>query len=123
MGLPWVVYRGHYRTSTYLADTVRTLANIVDNFKPGETYNIGGNELHSIEELSDTVLKVTGADSNLVEYRESEILTTKVKRVDVSKSIRDLDHRNSYSLEEGLRLTSEWMLRVYRLDVRPCEAR
>jgi dTDP-glucose 4,6-dehydratase len=116
MGIPWVVYRGHYRTSTYLADTVRTLANIIDNFKPGETYNIGGNELHSIEQLSDIVLKVTGADPGLVEYRDSEILTTKVKRVDISKSIRDLDHKNSYSLEEGLRLTAEWMRKVYKLS-------
>jgi len=115
MELPWVVYRGHYRTSTYLADTVRTLANIVDNFKPGEAYNIGGDGLHSIEQLSDTVLKVTGADPRLVQYRESEILTTKAKRVDVSKAIRDLDHRNSYSLEEGLRLTADWMHQVYKV--------
>ncbi len=40
--LPWVVFSGHLRTSTYLADTVRTLANIADSFRPGETYNIGG---------------------------------------------------------------------------------
>src|SRR5437879_3789109 len=50
MGLPWIVFRGHSRTSTYLADTVRTLANLVNNFKPGETYNIGGDVEHSIEE-------------------------------------------------------------------------
>ena len=75
--LPWVVYRGHERTSTFLADTVRTLANITENFKPGETYNIGGNAVHTIEELSEAILKVTGANPGLVEYRESEILTTK----------------------------------------------
>src|SRR5437764_1887417 len=98
MGLPWVVFKGHSRTSTYLADTVRTLANIVDNFKPGETYNIGGVHHHSIEELSDTVLKVTGADPSLVQYSDSEILTTKIKRVDISKALRDLDHKNSYGL-------------------------
>jgi len=113
MGIPWVVFRGHYRTSTYLADAVRTLANIVDNFKPGETYNIGGSELHSIELLSNTVLEVTGADPGLAQYCDPEIMTTKIKRVDVSKSIRDLDHRNTYSLEEGLRLTAEWMREVY----------
>jgi dTDP-glucose 4,6-dehydratase len=114
-GLPWLVFRGHSRTSTYLADTVRTLANIVDNFKPGETYNIGGDCQHTIEELSATILHVTGADPKLVEYRDSEILTTKHKRVDASKSIRDLGHRNSYSLEEGIRLTAEWMSKVYFL--------
>jgi nucleoside-diphosphate-sugar epimerase len=51
-GLPWTVFRGHSRTSTYLADTVRTVANISDSFKPGETYNIGGTDLHSIEEFN-----------------------------------------------------------------------
>jgi dTDP-glucose 4,6-dehydratase len=113
--LPWTVFRGHSRTSTYLADTARTLANISNNFKPGETYNIGGDSLHSIEELSDLVLEVTGADPSLVQYRDSEILTTKNKVVDTSKSVRDLDHKNTYSLREGLRLTAEWMREVYHL--------
>ncbi len=112
-GLPWTVFRGHSRTSTYLADTVSTLCNIAENFKPGEAYNIGGNKSHTIEELSDVILKVTGADPGLVQYRDSEILTTKDKRMDVSKAVRDLGHRDTYSLEEGVRLTAEWMRRVY----------
>ena len=112
-GLPWTVYRGHSRTSTYLGDTIRTLANIVDRFVPGETYNIGGDALHSIEELSDIVLKVTGADPRLVQFRESEILTTKVKRVDTTKSVRDLGHQNTYPLETGMALTADWMRRTY----------
>lgn len=114
-GLPWIVFRGHERTSTFLADTVRTLANIVNNFKAGETYNIGGDAVHTIEELSDTVVKLTGADRELAQYRDSEVLTTKRKRVDISKSVRDLQHRSSYSLEEGLRLTAAWMRGVYNL--------
>jgi dTDP-glucose 4,6-dehydratase len=112
---PFTVYRGHYRTSTFLADTARTLANISENFRAGETYNIGGVNHHSIEELADVVLRVTGADAGLVEYRDSEILTTKVKRVDISKSVRDLGHRNSYGLEEGMGLTAGWMRGVYGL--------
>jgi len=117
-GLPWAVYRGHYRTSTYLADTVRTLANIIDNFKANEVYNIGGVQHHSIEELSDVVLKVTGTDPALVQYRDSEILTTRIKNVDVSKAVRDLDHRNSYDLETGLILTAKWMRDVYRDSIK-----
>ena len=113
--LPFTVFRGHSRTSTFLADTVNTAANISENFKPGETYNIGGVNHHSIEELADIVLKVTGADPKIVEYRESEILTTKIKRVDISKAIRDLGHRNSYDLEEGMGITANWMRGVYSL--------
>ena len=114
-GLPWTVFRGHSRTSTFLTDTVRTLANIVNNFRPGETYNIGGSQHHTIEELSDAVLKVTGAPASLVRYQDSEALTTRRKLVDVSKAIRDLGHQDTYSLEEGLRITADWMCRVYDL--------
>ncbi|QUV85098.1 NAD(P)-dependent oxidoreductase [Chloracidobacterium aggregatum] len=115
-GLPWTVYRGHARTSTFLADTIRTVANLVEHFKPGETYNIGGDQLHTIEELSDLVLKVTGASPTLVRYADAEPLTTKVKLVDTSKAVRDLGHRSTYSLEEGLRLTADWMRQVYKLS-------
>src|SRR5438067_1696286 len=68
-GLPFTVFRGHYRTSTYLADTVHTVANICENFKPGGVYNIGGEDHHSIEQLAEVVLKVTGRNSNLINYR------------------------------------------------------
>jgi dTDP-glucose 4,6-dehydratase len=114
-GIPWVVFRGYGRTSTYIADSVRTLANIVRSFKPGEVYNIGGDQYHTIEELSDLTLKVTGADPRLVEYRDSEILTTRVKRVDVSKAVRDLEHRTTVSLEDGMRRTVAWMREVYHI--------
>ena len=113
--VPYTVFRGHYRTSTFLGDTVRTAANICERFKPGETYNIGGVNHHSIEELSDVVLKVTGADPSIVEYRDSEILTTKIKRVDTTKAQTDLGHKNSYSLEDGMRITTDWMRDVYNL--------
>jgi dTDP-glucose 4,6-dehydratase len=120
-GIPWTVFRGHARTSTYLADTVYTLANMVNNFKPGETYNIGGERLHTIEELSNLILKITDASPSLVRYRAAEPMTTTAKRVDVSKAVRDLNHRNTYSLEQGLRLTTEWMRQVYKIGPSPGE--
>jgi dTDP-glucose 4,6-dehydratase len=109
-GLPVTVYRNHTRTSTYLEDTCRTIANIAENFIAGETYNIGGKEHHSIEELVDIVWDYTNADRNLISYRDSEILTTKDKIVDVSKSEGDLNHQNTVSLKDGLHRTIDWML-------------
>lgn len=113
--LPWIVFRGHTRTSTFVADTVRTLANISEGFRPGQTYNIGGLRQHSVEELSDLVLKITGASESLVEYREPEQLTTRDKKVDVSKAVSDLDHKVTIDLEEGLERTACWMRKVYAL--------
>jgi dTDP-glucose 4,6-dehydratase len=114
MGLPWVVYRGYGRTSTYVDDTVRALAAISERFHPGAVYNIGGDAYHSIEELSEAVLRATGADPKLVEYRDSEVLTTRIKRVDVSKAMRDLGLEATVSLDEGVRRTVEWMRDAYR---------
>jgi dTDP-glucose 4,6-dehydratase len=111
--IPWTVFRGHSRTSTYLADTVRTLANISLHFSPGETYNIGGNKLHTIETLSDIILKVTGSDPKLVRYKDSEPLTTKTKIVSVKKAADQLGHLDTYSLEEGITLTADWMRKIY----------
>jgi dTDP-glucose 4,6-dehydratase len=112
-GIPWVVFGGYGRTSTYLADSVRTLANISENFRAGETYNIGGDHFHTIEELSDLVIAATGADPGLVERRDHEVLTTHIKRVDNGKAVRDLDHKTTVSLEEGVRRTVDWMREVY----------
>lgn len=114
-GLPWVVFRGYSRTSTYLADTVRTLANICEKFVAGETYNIGGNQVHTIEELSQLILEETGADPSLVEYRAEEVLTTRDKKVDVSKALAHLGHSDTVSLREGVRRTVEWMRKTYSL--------
>ena len=112
-GLPYTVYLGHNRTSTYITDTVRTLANIMDTFVPGEVYNIGGTRYHSIKELSDLVLEYTGGDPGLVSYEEAEPFTTKDKMVDTRKAQAHLRHECRVSLEEGIRRTVDWMRSMY----------
>lgn len=113
-GLPWLVYRGYTRTSTFLMDSVRTLCNIVDNFKAGSTYNIGGDQYHTVEEFSNLVLKVTGADPKLVIYKDTEVLTTRHKKVDISKAISELNHKTTMTLEEGIKATVIWMKEAYK---------
>jgi len=112
-GMSWLVYKGYYRTSTYILDSVKTLCNIVDNFITGETYNVGGDIYHSVEEFSELVLKVTKANPKLVEYKEDEILTTRYKKVDISKAVEHLGHKTTVSLEEGITKTVQWMKSVY----------
>lgn len=113
---PVTVYRGHTRTSTYIYDCVNTIANIIDNFKPGEVYNISSKNRHSIEELIEMILKATGAEPSLITYDENhEILTTKHKIVDSSKARADLNHRDTMSLEDGVKETVRWMKEYYKL--------
>lgn len=115
-GLPYTVYRGHLRTSTYVTDTVRTLANIVDTFHPGEVYNVGGLDLHDMETVSAMILDHLGLDDSLVTYEDGEPYTTREKRVDCSKAVRDLGHAPQMGLSEGIPLTLEWMKGYYGVD-------
>jgi dTDP-glucose 4,6-dehydratase len=69
-------------------------------------------DLHGSE---DHVGKATGKDDSLVEYKEAEAFTTKIKTVDFSKAIRDLKHNPVVDPEEGIRRTTEWMRSFYRL--------
>ena len=112
----YTVYKGHKRIIDYVEDSCRTFANIVDNFIPGEVYNVGGRVEweKDIKEYSDIVLKVTGKDDTLVEYKEAEAFTTRIKTVDFSKAIKDLDHNPVIGPEEGIQRTVNWMKEQYR---------
>ena len=115
---PYTVFKGHKRIIDYVGDTARTFANIVDNFIPGEAYNIGGNQdwEMDIKDYSDLVLDAVGCDDSLVTYEEAEPFTTKVKTIDFSKSIRDLKHDPKVKPKEGIQKTVDWMKWYYRLD-------
>ena len=114
--IPYIVYKNHKRTSTYITDMVRTLANISDNFIPGSVYNIGGEDYHDIETVSNIILKyLNKSDKNLVTYKESEILTTKIKLVNCDKAKNELDHKSTVPLEKGIKNTIDWMKSAYNI--------
>lgn len=117
--IPITVYSGYKRTSTFITDMARTLATIAERFTPGEVYNIGGEDFHTIEDVAELVLQLTGKQdrrSALVKVTGDEMLTTRTKQVDCSKARRDLDHRTTVTLEEGIAQTIAWMRDVYRLE-------
>ena len=56
--LPYTVYKGYHRVFMYIDDFIPTLANVCENFQPGEVYNIGGTEFGSVEETSNLILEL-----------------------------------------------------------------
>jgi dTDP-glucose 4,6-dehydratase len=116
--IPITVYTGYKRTSTYITDMAYTLSNIADRFHPGEVYNIGGEDYHSIEEAAEIILEILGKQSRreeLIRYAPEEILTTRSKLVDCSKAKNQLDHRTRVNLREGISNTLDWMKSVYQV--------
>ena len=110
---PYTVFLGHKRTLEYVEDLCRAFANIIDNFKPGEIYNFGGEINYDIKYVSDLILKNLSKDDSKVTYKEGEPFTTRVKNPDASKARRDLNFKLTIEPEEGLRRTVEWFKKLY----------
>jgi len=115
---PYTVFKGHKRIIDFVEDSCRTWANIVDNFIPGEVYNVAGKPEweRDIKQYSDLILKAVGKDDSLVTYEGAEPFTTKIKTIDCSKAERDLHHNPKITPEEGIKRTVEWMRWNYHID-------
>ncbi len=109
----YTVYLGHKRTLEYVEDVCRTLANIMDHFRSGEVYNLGGDKQYEIKYVSDMILKCLEKDDSKVSYKEAEAFTTRVKTPDSSKAKRDLGFKLTVSAEEGIRRTVDWFKKLY----------
>jgi len=115
---PFTVYSGHKRIIDFVEDTARTVANICENFIPGEVYNLGGKQEweKTIDQYTRIILDAVGRDDSLVTWKDAEPFTTDVKTIDSSKAIRDLKHNPKINPEEGIRRTVEWMKWYYRVE-------
>lgn len=113
--MPYTVYLNHKRIFDYVEDTCRTFANIIDNFIPGEVYNIGSQEdwETDIKTVSDLILAILGKGDRNVTYKEGEPFTTRTKKMDFSKARKDLKHEPKVPLKQGLKRTIEWMKNYY----------
>lgn len=113
-GLQYDVYLNYYRVFMYIDDLVPTLCNIVDRFRQGEVYNIGGEEFVEVKKVSDMILDYLGKDDSLVQYLGEDVHNVVNKRPDISKAKRDLGHDPKTPLSVGIPKTIEWYKSVYR---------
>jgi dTDP-glucose 4,6-dehydratase len=111
--LPYEVYLGYYRDFMYIDDLVPTLCNIVDRFKPGEVYNIGGEEYVEVKTVSDMVLDYLKKDDSRVKYLDVDVHNVTNKRPDITKAKRDLGHEPQTLLAVGVPKTIEWYKKIY----------
>jgi len=113
--IPYTVYLGHKRTLEYIDDFCNAVANIIENFKPGEIYNLGGDKQYEIKYISDLILNYLGKDDSKITYKEAEPFTTKIKTPDSTKAKRDLGFKITVEPEEGIPRTIEWFKKIYRV--------
>lgn len=106
------VYEGYWRTFMYADDFTPTLANVCTADRSWETYNIGGIDYRSVEDLARLVLANVPLDvrySDQIERIPEDKHNTRSKRPDILRAQRDFGHDPATRLEEGVPPTIEWM--------------
>jgi len=112
---PMIVYLDHKRTLEFVEDIARVLVNILDNFRSGEVYNLGGEKQYEIKYISDLILSYLRKNDAKVIYKEAEAFTTRIKTPDSSKAKRDLGFKLNVEPEDGIPRTIEWFRETYGL--------
>lgn len=80
--------------------------------KPGDIFNIGSGQQHSVKEIVDIVMEITGSKSeikwNALELQKRQI-EPKTWRADVEHAKKDLKWEAKTSLYDGLQKTVSWL--------------
>lgn len=81
---------------------------VMESGKPGEIYNIGGGTELTNKELTELLLRASGADWTSVEQVEDRKGHDLRYSVDISKISKELGYQPQVDFESGLRDTIEW---------------
>lgn len=111
-GVPYTVYRNYYRVFQYIDDFIRTLANSVDRFAPGEVINVAGDTYDSVERLHELVVRHAGETD--VTFLAEDLHNVVSKRPSIRKAKELLGHEPTIDLEEGVKRTIQWMRDEYQ---------
>jgi nucleoside-diphosphate-sugar epimerase len=101
-----VVHAGTERCLTWIGDSVRGLADILESGRSG-IWNVCRNDDHNtVEELARRVVELTGSKSQVVVRKPPERITFR-KLLDDS-ALRDIGWVPGTDLDEGMKLTYEY---------------
>ncbi len=96
------------RSYLYTADLVVWLFTMLLKANSGEVYNLGAARAYSIQEVAETVLKVSGSKSKLIIEGVPDGSPRSRYYPCVDKAKRDLGLEDSYDLELAVRRMMEW---------------
>jgi len=107
-GDPLTIYGdgGQTRSFCYVDDLVRGLVAMIDSAEPGPV-NLGNPHEHTVSELADMVVALTGSSSP-VEHHPLPVDDPTRRRPDIGKARTVLGWQPHTDTEEGLRRTVDW---------------
>ena len=92
----------------YVEDHCRAIDTVLHKGKPGEVYNIGGNnEWHNID-LVKLLLKDLGKPESLIEFVTDRLGHDRRYAIDSSKIQKELGWAPEVTFEAGIKKTIDW---------------
>jgi dTDP-glucose 4,6-dehydratase len=79
------------------------------NGRIGETYNVGGGTEGSNLNLAKTILDCMGKPRSLISFVDDRLGHDKRYSINYDKIKNELGYTPSYRLENGLRITIDWV--------------
>ena len=108
LGKPLTIYGdgSQTRSFTYVDDEIRGFLALLDSDLSGPV-NIGNPDEYTINQLAETVLEVTGSDSEIT-YEPLPVDDPAQRRPDITLAKRELGWEPTVPLREGLARTAEY---------------
>ena len=101
---------GNIRDWLYVEDHCAAIDLVLHHGKPGEIYNIGGNNEWSNLDLTKEILSLLDKPVSLIEFVKDRPGHDRRYAIDATKIRQQLSWKPQYSFEKGIRQTINWYL-------------
>tara|TARA_B100000900_G_scaffold414864_1_gene442825 strand:- start:2581 stop:3465 length:885 start_codon:yes stop_codon:yes gene_type:complete len=100
------------RSFSFIEDTLEGLLKVI-NYKNSDVFNIGCENEITVKDLAETIISLTNSNSKIA-YKEIPEDDPKQRKPDLTKAKEQLNYVSKYSLEEGLKITINWIIKTYK---------
>jgi dTDP-glucose 4,6-dehydratase len=100
------------RSFSFIEDTLDGLLKVM-NYKNSDVFNIGSENEITVKHLAKTIISLTNSNSKIA-YKEIPKDDPKQRKPDLTKAKEQLNYAPRYSLEEGLKITIDWITKTYK---------
>ncbi len=95
----------------YVEDHSRAIETVLRKGKPGEVYNVGGNNERTNIEITDYILKALGKPDSLKRYVTDRPGHDRRYAIDSTKIKRELGWEPGFSFEQAMAETVDWYVK------------
>jgi dTDP-glucose 4,6-dehydratase len=92
----------------HVDDHCHALLQVIEKGRPGSVYNIGAGEEHTNREVTDAIIRLTGADPARIRMISDRPGHDRRYAVDIGRIASEVGWRPSIGFEEGIAATVEW---------------